>query len=467
MSNKSSPETEGRRLRRRDTFALTLMAVAVLVILALTGAVSLWVSVSAAAAIAALSFIYFLVVSTVAQPIPSQAPPAAIPQPAAAAPSPAREILEHLPFPVLLVGPGGRIERANPAAQEFLGLGAESGLLSASLRQPKVLEAVSGVLRGEKGRVVEYSTFAPIESHVRVHVIPLRTEDDNAFPWRALLVLADETSSKRAERMRADFLANASHELRTPLASLAGFIETLRGHAREDIEARDKFLSIMHDQTERMRRLINDLLSLSRVEMDEHVPPSGVADLAAMTQDTIDSLTPLAKTKNITIEFEGDEKADVVGERDQLFEIAVNLIENAIKYSAEGSRIVCDIHADVGREDFERLTGTLGPDAGRLTIAGPAQAAGRRFALLRVRDAGKGIERRHLPRLSERFYRVDGQKSGPKEGTGLGLAIVKHIISRHRGGFFVESLPGEGTVFAVCIPRRVEPAKAETPAPAS
>jgi len=454
LSKVSPPEQDGQRLRRRDTLALTAISVAVLLSLAFTGAISLWVSVSAAIAISALSFIYFLLITTVGAPRSHLAP-----TPSDAAPqrtsAPAREILEHLPLPVMLVGPGGRIERANSAAHEFLGLGAESGLLSASLRQPKVLEAVSAVLQGEKAKVVEYSTVAPIESHVRVHVIPLKAEEPGPHLWRALLVLADETSNKRIERMRADFLANASHELRTPLASLSGFIETLRGHARDDIDARDKFLSIMQDQTERMSRLINDLLSLSRVEMDEHVPPSGEADLAAMAQDTIDSVGPLAKPKNIQIDFEGDAKAKVVGERDQLFEIAQNLIENAIKYSNPDSRIVCDIHADIGRADIERLTSSLGPDAGRLTIATPAKSAGTRFALLRVRDVGKGIERRQLPRLSERFYRVDGQKSGPKEGTGLGLAIVKHIVSRHRGGFYVESLPGEGSVFSVCIPQQV------------
>ncbi|WP_420431008.1 ATP-binding protein [Hyphobacterium sp.] len=460
MSNNSQPEHEGRRLRRRDMIALTLNSVAVLLILGLTGAMNIWVALTAIAAISAMSVIYFLLISSTASEHEA-APPDAVAKPGSLFDmSPAHEMLESLPFPVMLVGPGGRIESANPSAHEFLGLGSESGLLSGSLRQPKVLEAVSGVLRGEAGRLVEYSTFAPIESHVRVHVIPLKVRETGSFPWRALLVLADETASKRAERMRGDFLANASHELRTPLASLAGFIETLKGHAREDIEARDRFLTIMQDQTERMRRLINDLLSLSRIEMDEHVPPSGEADLTAMTQDTIDSLAPQAAAKAISVDFEGDATAKVIGERDQLFEIAQNLIENAIKYSSNGTRIVCDVHGDIGREDIDRLTHSLGPQAGRLTIANPALPAGRRFAMLRVRDAGKGIERRHLPRLSERFYRVDGQKSGPREGTGLGLAIVKHIVSRHRGGFFVESLPGEGTIFSVCIPNT--PAAAPT-----
>jgi len=459
LSKDSSPERDGQRLRRRDTIALTAISVAVLMVLAITEATSLWVSISAIIAISLLSFIYFLLISTATSSTSRPAPSLAKAAPQGVI-SPAREILEHLPLPVMMVGPGGQIERANPAAHEFLGLGTEYGFLSASLRQPKVLEAVSAALRGEKPSLVEYSTVAPIESHVRVHVIPLRAEEPGAYPWRALLVLADETSNKRTERMRADFLANASHELRTPLASLSGFIETLRGHARDDIEARDKFLAIMQDQTERMSRLINDLLSLSRVEMDEHVPPSGKADFAAMAKDTIDSVEPLAMSKNIQIDFEGDAKAGVVGERDQLFEIAQNLIENAIKYSNSGSRIVCDIHADIDHENVERLTSSLGTTAGRLTIASPGKSIGTRFALLRVRDTGKGIERRHLPRLSERFYRVDGQKSGPKEGTGLGLAIVKHIVSRHRGGFFVESLPNEGSVFSVCIPQHV----VETPA---
>ncbi|GJL97925.1 MAG: two-component sensor histidine kinase [Hyphobacterium sp.] len=451
MSNESRIAREGQRLRRRDTLALTLIAVAVLFVLWITGAASLWVTASAALAIAALSLIYFLSVSTMSPTTGlTPSPETDAPAPVAA---PAREILEHLPFPVLLIGQGGKIERANSAAHEFLGLGSESGLLSASLRQPQVLEAVSNILRGEPARTVEYSTLAPIESHVRVHAIPLKTDDGGAFPWHALLVLSDETSSKRVARMRSDFLANASHELRTPLASLSGFIETLRGHARDDSEAREKFLAIMHDQTERMRRLINDLLSLSRVEMDEHVPPSGHVDLAAMTLDTIDSLSPLAESRNIRIDFEGEREAHVVGERDQLFEIAQNLIENALKYSTPGSRIVCDIHADIGPEELDRLTSSLGSGSGRAAISPLANSTGKRFALLRVHDTGKGIERRHLSRLSERFYRVDGQKSGPREGTGLGLAIVKHIVSRHRGGFFVESLFEEGTVFSVCIPR--------------
>jgi two-component system phosphate regulon sensor histidine kinase PhoR len=363
----------------------------------------------------------------------------------------AQIMLENLPIPVLLIGGGGRIEIANPAARAFLGLGAATGHLSAVLRQPQVLEAVSAALRGKTVEPVEYSLMAPVESHVRAFVAPLASEEDPSLPWRAMLVLSDETSIKRADRMRADFLANASHELRTPLASLAGFIETLRGHAKDDPEARERFLGIMFDQTERMQRLINDLLSLSRVEMDEHVRPSGRADMEAIIEDVVDVLRPQIAEKSIELSLEVM-PAEVVGDRDQLLEVVMNLVENAIKYSRAGSSVVISLSSDLSRDQAERPGLILGDEASRLTLAAPVSEAGDRYAAVRIRDGGKGIERRNLPRLSERFYRVDGQKSGPREGTGLGLAIVKHIVNRHRGGFTVESRPDAGSVFSVFFP---------------
>lgn len=376
-------------------------------------------------------------------------------------------MLDSLPIPVLLVGAGGRIELANPAAREFLGLGSATGHLSAVLRQPQVLEAVSTALRGQTVDPVEYSLMAPVESHVRAFVAPLSAEDDPVMPWRAMLVLSDETSIKRADRMRADFLANASHELRTPLASLAGFIETLRGHARDDSEARERFLGIMFDQTERMQRLINDLLSLSRVEMDEHVPPSSQTDLAALVDDVQDYLRPQLEEKSIRLTVEKPERALAVGDRDQLMEVILNLVENAIKYSPAGSAVGIEVTGTLARDEAERPPLVLGENASRLTLAAPSSEPRERYIAVRVRDEGKGIERRNLPRLSERFYRVDGQKSGPKEGTGLGLAIVKHIVNRHRGGFTVESAPGAGSVFSVFLPvpqtARDAAAEVETP----
>ncbi|HAQ34161.1 MAG: histidine kinase [Maricaulis sp.] len=439
----------------------------VFLVLVLTGGIGPWEALAGMTSILALGFIYYLVVT---RPVPQTTPPILTPvqQPGIAPTELARLIVGRLPIPVLLIGPGGRIEQANPAAHDFLGLGAEGAQLSAVLRQPKVLESISGALRGESPKPVEYSTVAPMESHIRAHVIPLKTDQAGPFPWRALLVMADETSIKRADRMRADFLANASHELRTPLASLAGFIETLRGHAREDIGARDKFLSIMHDQTERMRRLIDDLLSLSRVEMDEHLPPSDEVDVAAIAHDTVDVMGPQARKKGIVLEAKAEDRAIAIGQRDQVIEVAQNLVENAIKYSGAGSRVVLEVATGLSREEAERSRPPLGDQSARVAIASPTGQGGsapRRYTVLRVRDAGAGIERRHLPRLSERFYRVDGQKSGPKEGTGLGLAIVKHIVSRHRGGFVVESAPGEGSVFSVYLPMPSQAPRGEMPAP--
>ncbi|MGK0266051.1 MAG: two-component system phosphate regulon sensor histidine kinase PhoR [Maricaulis sp.] len=439
------------RIRRRDTAVVATMGSLVLVLFWLFGELGFLETFVAIATIAGLSTFYYLTVSTTLKSSPLPSVDRSL-QSSASVAATADIMLQHLPIPVMLIGPDGRIEMANPAAREFLGLGALTGHLSSVLRQPRVLEAVSAALRGNTVPPVEYSTMAPVESHVRAFVAPMRSRDESILPWRAMLVLSDETSIKRADRMRADFLANASHELRTPLASLAGFIETLRGHAKDDPEARERFLSIMFDQTERMSRLINDLLSLSRVEMDEHVPPNGDADLAAIAGDVIAFLRPQIEEKDIALTLEAPEPARAIGDRDQLTEVLQNLIENAIKYSPPNSSILIRVEAGQGRDQAERPALTLGEGANRLTLAAPKTGPGERYVAVRIRDAGRGIERRDLPRLSERFYRVGGQKSGPREGTGLGLAIVKHIVNRHRGGFTVESVPGGGSVFSVFFP---------------
>ncbi len=440
------------RIRRRDTAAVAALGSTVLLLLWIFGELGFVPTIVAIATIAALSIFYYLTVSTTLNPLPpapqeEEAPPEETPPDDETVS--AQAMLEAMPIPVLMIGGSGRIDSANPAARSFLGLGSTLGHLSGVLRQPQVLEAVSTALRGGEVEAVEYSNMAPVESHVRAFIAPIAMPADPALPWRAMLVLLDETSIKRADRMRADFLANASHELRTPLASLAGFIETLRGHARDDEEARERFLGIMFDQTSRMQRLINDLLSLSRIEMDEHVPPSSKTDVRVVAVDVIDMLKPQVAAKSIAFSTELAEEARIVGDRDQITEVVQNLVENAIKYSPDQAQLSLELITDLCRDEAERPALMLGEASSRLTLAAPPTEAGDRFVAIRVRDSGKGIERRDLPRLSERFYRVDGQKSGPKEGTGLGLAIVKHIVSRHRGGFTVESAPGVGSVFTV------------------
>lgn len=466
MADSKTKSGTGRgpdRPRRRDIVVTACLGVAVLAVLGLSGEVSAGTFLASAMAVAALAFVYFLTALGSVETVPSKSASAA-PRDLDAEASLA--MLERLPIPVLLIGPGGRIERANPAARAFLGLGAERGLLSTVLRQPRVLESVSAALRGERGAVVEYATLAPLESHVRAFIEPIRLSTPGPMPFRAMLVLADDTSSKRAERMRADFLANASHELRTPLASLSGFIETLTGPARDDEEARDRFLGIMKVQTERMRRLIDDLLSLSRVEMNEHVPPTGRVDLNAIASDIYDALHPVVERRSMVLDMSmAPEPAMVIGDRDQLYEVVENLVENAVKYSPDGATVRLSVEFGRTRDGAEHAPERLDPEAGRLTLAAPALDPDARYGVVRVRDAGAGIERRYLPRLSERFFRVGGQKSGPAAGTGLGLAIVKHIVSRHRGGFTVESAPGSGSVFSVFFPiaprgSRLDPADA-------
>jgi two-component system phosphate regulon sensor histidine kinase PhoR len=446
----SSASRFNDRPRRRDIALTAGLGVLVLAVLTLAGEVGPGVFLAGSAASGALAFVYYLTALSAVEPAQRPGEAARVRDIDAEA---CEIMLERLPIPTLMIGPGGRIERANPAARAFLGLGAERGLLSTVLRQPRVLEAVSAALRGEKSGVVEYSTMAPLESHVRAFIEPIRLSTPGPMPFRAMLVLADDTSSKRAERMRADFLANASHELRTPLASLAGFVETLAGPARDDEEAQERFLEIMRVQTERMRRLIDDLLSLSRVEMNEHVPPAGEVDLNAVIGDVREALAPLVGPRQITFELSPEtEPALVMGDRDQIYEVIENLVENAAKYSSDGAVIQVDVHYGRTRDAAEHLPERIDPESGRLTLSAPALDPDARYGVVRVRDAGQGIERRYLPRLSERFFRVDGQKSGPTSGTGLGLAIVKHIVSRHRGGFTVESAPGKGSVFSVFFP---------------
>ncbi|MBF0394790.1 MAG: PAS domain-containing sensor histidine kinase, partial [Alphaproteobacteria bacterium] len=237
------------------------------------------------------------------------------------------------------------------------------------------------------------------------------------------------------ERMRADFVANASHELRTPLASLLGFVETLRGPARDDAEARERFLAIMHEQGTRMARLIEDLLSLSRIEMNEHSQPRGEVDLDRVLALVVETLEMKARARGMRIALDvPDDLPPVTGDADELAQVFQNLIDNAVKYGAEGSVVEVTVgHA-----------ATAPPALIRRLPAG--------IVSVTVRDHGDGIAREHIPRLTERFFRIDTARSRKMGGTGLGLAIVKHIVSRHRGVLAVDSEPGQGSVFTVHLP---------------
>ena len=360
----------------------------------------------------------------------------------------AQLILELLPEPVILVqgaeGEPPEIAYGNQAAREVFRLELAGAPLGAALRRPEVLETIEHALATSTSAEVAFETIGVQPRFWRAFARPLEAEPGG--PRQLVVVLRDETDARRTERMRADFLANASHELRTPLASLAGFVETLRTHAKDDPEARDKFLGIMAQQATRMARLVDDLLSLSRIELNEHIAPSGRVDLARTVQDVADALRPLTAERDVTVAITAaPDAAPVTGDRDQLVQVIQNLVDNAVKYTPRGGKVRVVLQAAASL-DAARAPSRTGVG---LSLLSPDSSDGQAYVVVRVTDEGPGIARQHLPRLSERFYRVEGQRSG---GTGLGLAIVKHVVNRHRGGFAVESAEGEGSTFSVYLP---------------
>ena len=340
-------------------------------------------------------------------------------------------IIERLPDPLLVLSPARRVQRANAAMRA-----AFRDEIPAVLRNPVLREAIARAWSSADGsenavQTVALSLPVPVEREVQATVIYL--DPPLADGGQALVVLSDRTRERRVEQMRADFVANVSHELRTPLASLVGFIETLQGPAADDKPAHIRFLAIMAEQAERMRRLIDDLLSLSRIELVEHQPPADKVQLADVLRQVVAGFEPRLAERQTRLTLNLYEALPLVeADADQFGQVATNLIENAMKYGKTGG------HVQV----------SLAPATpGGNWPAGPG-------LVLSVIDDGPGIARAHLPRLTERFYRVDKARSRNAGGTGLGLAIVKHIVNRHRGHLFVESEEGHGCTFSVWLPVR-------------
>ena len=341
----------------------------------------------------------------------------------------AEAVISAVPDPLILIDRQRRIVRANAAAAEFIESIAEPRDLAGALRNPMLLAAADAVLAGEASRSVEFVISVPVERVLRANFARLGDGPDGGPALDgavAVLTLHDVTSLKRSEQMRADFIANAGHELKTPLASLVGFIETLIGPAREDAEARERFLGIMREQAGRMTRLVDDLLSLSRIELNEHLAPTGAVALAPLVEEVARGFELRAEERGIrVVRALPPELPAVQGERDELAQIFQNLLDNAIKYGRPNSEV--------------RVTGRLG-DGAATGLVGIA-----------VADQGEGIATEHLPRLTERFYRVDRARSRELGGTGLGLAIVKHIVNRHRGRLEIASRLGHGSTFTVWL----------------
>ncbi|MET4805889.1 ATP-binding protein [Limibacillus sp. MBR-115] len=341
-------------------------------------------------------------------------------------------ILSSLPDPLILLDEERRVVRMNPAAQAIFGERLLNRDISSLLRNPTLTNAVDRVLAGGEEQVVTFPITGKIDRHMIARVV--RLNEANLEGSVVLLTLHDVTGIKRAERMRADFVANASHELRTPLSSLIGFLETLRGPAADDAEARDRFLGIMHDQAVRMSRLVSDLMSLSRIEMEEHTQPTAAIEVGAVLDGIVNGLQIRAGERQITVDCTYSQLPAVVGDTEALTQIFQNLIENALKYGRKGSHVRIEAWP-VGDGTTRR---------GR-RLDQPSLA-------ISVIDQGEGIPREHLPRLTERFYRVDPARSRELGGTGLGLAIVKHLVNRHRGLLEIESELGKGSSFTVYLP---------------
>lgn len=349
------------------------------------------------------------------------------------------KIIQGFVDPLMMIDANRTIVEANVAAKNLFGASIIGKDLFLVMRVPAALEAIRETMASGQPAEREFQYDKAVGRHFTLRaamvVNELATlENDNGgeTPFYVVLVFSDVTKVKLAEKMRADFVANASHELRTPLTSLIGFIETLQGPAKNDVEASQRFLSIMASEAQRMARVIDDLLSLSRIELDKHVSPTGVVKIGDLVNGVGRTLAvALEEDKRAYQVFVSDDLPAARGDRDQLIQVLQNLVSNAIKYGRSGTPISVRAHV-------------LNANEMKIEVA----------------DEGDGIPAEHIPRLTERFYRIDTARSRQMGGTGLGLAIVKHIIERHRGRLQIESTPGKGTTISFTLPIAVEPAAA-------
>ena len=332
--------------------------------------------------------------------------------------------LAGLPIAAIAIDASERVVAMNPVAINLLGEGLINRHYISVLRQPAILEAVEATIQD---RAIRNSRFLSSESG-----------RDTAFNVTCYAILdnyvivcfEDQTDIEQVVQMRRDFVANVSHELKTPLTAMMGFIETLQTTARDDAQARERFLTIMTLETQRMNRLVGDLLSLSRVEADERMRPTTSLEVKDLIQAALNALAPLAQDHNAKVNFDvPEDPIEIFADRDQLQQVFTNLIENAIKYSGKSAQVGIELGAP---EYDQRLSETA------VTIT--------------ITDNGPGIDPIHLPRLTERFYRIDNHRSRELGGTGLGLAIVKHILNRHRGRLEIDSSLGQGSQFSVILP---------------
>jgi two-component system, OmpR family, phosphate regulon sensor histidine kinase PhoR len=339
-------------------------------------------------------------------------------------------VVAGMPDPAVLLDRAGRVLHLNAAAAQLAPALRKNELAQFALRSPEIITALREAIATAETRRATYLDHVPADRWMELIITPVPVPTLFGGADKCMLMtFHDQTPLRRVEEMRADFVANASHELRTPLAALSGFIDTLQGPAKDDVKARERFLGIMHNQATRMARLIDDLLSLSRVELSAHVRPDTLVDLVPIIRQVADGLELLASERQVVIDIElPDTPVSIAGDREELLRLFENLIENALKYGASGGKVVVSLS--------QAFSGEGAPEV-----------------RVMVRDFGPGIAPEHLPRLTERFYRVDVGDSRAQGGTGLGLSLVKHILNRHRGRLLIESVPKNGATFTAAFPQ--------------
>ena len=343
-------------------------------------------------------------------------------------------VVAGMPDPAVLLDRAGRVIHLNAAAAQLAPALRKNELAQFALRSPEIVAALREAIATSETRRATYLDHVPVDRWMELTVTPVPVPTLFGGTDKCMLMtFHDQTPLRRVEEMRADFVANASHELRTPLAALSGFIDTLQGPAKDDPRARERFLGIMHAQATRMARLIDDLLSLSRVELSAHVRPDTLVDIVPIIRQVADGLEALARERQVVIEINLPETpVQIAGDREELLRLFENLIENALKYGASRGRVIVSLSQALSGEGTPEIR-------------------------VRVRDFGPGIAPEHLPRLTERFYRVDVGDSRSQGGTGLGLSLVKHILNRHRGRLLIESVPKNGASFTACFPQSRAP----------
>ncbi len=333
-------------------------------------------------------------------------------------------LIDALQFPAYILDHKGSVIHANKSSHLAFGKIKLSERIFIRFRQPELRQLIGKALREQASLTGEYNEPIPDDKWFTVEIAPIPNHGKTTSKPNFLLGFHDLSEAKKIDQMRSDFIANASHELRTPLASLLGYIETIKGPARKDEKAIDRFTDVMLDQAHRMTRLVNDLLSLSRIEMQSHVKPSQLIDLNEVVASVVDSLEGVAKRLSVKIELNSIGTVRILGDRDALLQVFENLIENACKYGEEGGKVIVSLELDEAEK--------------QVTVC--------------VQDFGPGIAMEHQHRITERFYRVDVARSREKQGTGLGLAIVKHILNRHSTKLGIDSKPDEGARFFVTFP---------------